>query len=142
MAPPPRSDGGDQLTAAWPLPATASTLVGAPGGATTVKDAESGALQPTALCAVTEMMYWVPTVRPVKVAFRFVRSVMSVLCEKDEPDEIVTLYRSTVAPLGFAGFQVAEAEPAAVLICRPLGVPGTPAGMKLTVAAGPNPPGL
>ncbi len=55
MLAPPLEAGGVQLTVAWPIPAVAVTLVGAPGraaGVTALEGAEVG-LVPTALVAVT-----------------------------------------------------------------------------------------
>ena len=52
---PPLDDGATQLTVACPLPPTAATLVGAPGGAAGVTAAEDAepALVPIAFLAVT-----------------------------------------------------------------------------------------
>jgi hypothetical protein len=61
--------GAVKLTVAWPLLATAVTLVGAPGApdGTTELLVEDATLVPTPLVAVTVNVYVVPLVNPVTV---------------------------------------------------------------------------
>ena len=64
---PPSDAGAVQDTVASPSPATAVTLVGAPGTVAGVTEllAEDAALVPALLVAVTVKVYAVPFVRPV-----------------------------------------------------------------------------
>ena len=70
---PPSDAGAVQDTVACPSPATAVTLVGAPGTDTAAASgvtpllAEDAALVPTLLVAVTVKVYADPLVRPVTV---------------------------------------------------------------------------
>jgi hypothetical protein len=64
----PPFTGAVQLTVAWPSPAAATTLLGAPGavgalGVTAFEGLEAGPL-PTEFVAVTVNVYAVPFVRP------------------------------------------------------------------------------
>jgi hypothetical protein len=69
IADPPLETGGVKDMVAWPLPATAVTPVGAPGIAAGVTEllATELVLVPIAFVAVTENVYAVPLLRPVRV---------------------------------------------------------------------------
>jgi hypothetical protein len=64
---PPLLPGGVKLTVAWPLPAVAVPIVGAPGAlrTRTLLDAADAALEPTEFTATTVKVYDVPPARPV-----------------------------------------------------------------------------
>ena len=71
---PPSDAGAVQDTVASPSPATAVTLVGAPGTVAGITEllAEDAALVPALLVAVTVKVYAVPFVRPVTSHVRYV----------------------------------------------------------------------
>jgi hypothetical protein len=67
IAEPPSLAGAVKLTVAWPLPAVAVPIVGAPGAlrTRTLLDAADAALEPTEFTATTVKVYDVPPARPV-----------------------------------------------------------------------------
>jgi hypothetical protein len=69
MAAPPLDEGAEKATSAWPFPAVAGPIVGAPGtvAGVTALDAAEALPVPAEFVAVTVKVYDVPFVRPIMV---------------------------------------------------------------------------
>src|SRR5262245_1269934 len=143
MALPPLDDGAVQVTAACPLPATALTPVGAPGGraGTPGLDPADAVPVPTAFVAVTVNVYVVPFVRPVTVALVAVPAAVAVR----PPGDAVTV-KPVIAlpPFESGAVQVTVACWFPAQASTPVGAPGTVAGDRGVTAldaveAGPVP---
>ena len=117
--------GALKVTVAWPFPATALTLVGAPGTVAGVTELEAleAVLVPTEFVAVTVKVYAVPFVSPMIVI-------------GDEPPVAVnppvldvTVYEVMADPPLLAGaLKVTVAWPFPATALTPVGAPGTVAG--------------
>ena len=126
IAEPPFIAGAVQETIAEELPGTAETLVGAPGTAigVTEAEAEEAVEGPTEFLATTVNVRAVPLVRLLKLAVRTFPTVTAV------PVDGVTVYSVITEPPFEAGavqLTVADALPATAE--TPVGAPGTVTGV-------------
>ena len=128
IADPPLLDGDVKLIVAWPLPATAVTLVGASGTVAGVTEllAVEVVLVPTPLTATTVNVYVVPFVRPVTKAV-----VVLVIAVKPPTFDETTYDVIADPPLLDGDVKLIVACPFPAVANTPVGASGVVAGVTL-----------
>jgi hypothetical protein len=129
---PPSLPGAVHETSAEPSPATADTPVGASGATAGVTgvDADEAGPSPFSLVATTVNVYAVPLVSPDTV-----HEVAPEVVQVKPPGLDVTVYPVIAEPPSSAGaVHETSAEPSPATADTPVGAPGAPPSIALTLA--------